>query len=72
VDTDGIDGTGPLSGAVLWPALAAELLPRAAEALGRSDSASLFLETQGALRWGPTGANVSDLCVVLRDGARIS
>lgn len=68
-DTDGLDGNSGLSGAVAWSALAAAMQGRVADALQRSDSASLFQTTDGsagALRWGPTGANVSDLRIVMR------
>lgn len=65
IDTDGIDGSTELAGAVAWPAMAALLAPGVEAALRTSDSASLFVEV-GGLRWRATGANVSDLRVVLR------
>jgi hydroxypyruvate reductase len=64
-DTDGVDGCTDLAGAAVWPELAARLQGGVVDALHLSDSASLF-QQEGALRWGPTGANASDLRAVIR------
>jgi len=65
VDTDGLDGPSGLAGAVLWPERALALGARVAEALAVSDSRALFADV-GGLDWGATGANASDLRLILR------
>lgn len=67
-DTDGIDGSGGHSGAVVDP----DTLQRAARAglqaeryLRRHDSASFFEQIGGLLAEGPTGTNVNDFRAIL-------
>lgn len=67
-DTDGIDGSGGHSGAVVDP----DTLQRAARAglqaesyLHRHDSASFFEQIGGLLAEGPTGTNVNDFRAIL-------
>jgi glycerate-2-kinase len=67
-DTDGIDGTGAHSGAMIDP----ETLARATaggldpnDYLHRNDSATFFERTGGLLTDGPTGTNVNDFRAIL-------
>ncbi|MCS6914699.1 MAG: hypothetical protein RMN53_17745 [Anaerolineae bacterium] len=62
MDTDGIDGSSDLAGAVAWPAMARLLAPAVEEALRLSDSASLF----GELRCWASGAHVGHRRVAMR------
>jgi hydroxypyruvate reductase len=71
-DTDGIDGAGAAAGAFAAP----DTLPRAAalgldpaQALQRNDSGSFFAALGDLFVTGPTGTNVSDLRIVLTEGA---
>jgi hydroxypyruvate reductase len=67
-DTDGIDGKGGHSGAIIGP----QTLARAAAAgldpgdfLRGNDSATFFERTGGLLAGGPTGTNVNDFRAIL-------
>jgi hydroxypyruvate reductase len=67
-DTDGIDGQGGHSGAIVGP----NTLARAAaegldpgDYLHRNDSATFFERTGGLLTDGPTGTNVNDFRAIL-------
>ncbi len=67
-DTDGIDGRGEHSGAIVDPAIlerAGRLGIDAAEHLRRNDSATFFRHTGGLLSEGATGTNVNDFRAVL-------
>jgi len=67
-DTDGVDGSGGHSGALIGP----DTLQRAAQAgleadryLRRHDSAGFFEQISGLLAEGPTGTNVNDFRAIL-------
>ncbi len=67
-DTDGIDGTEPTAGAVITPdtlarCRAAGIDP--ADALARSDSATVFEALDDQVMTGPTRTNINDLRAVL-------
>jgi hydroxypyruvate reductase len=67
-DTDGIDGRGGHSGALIGPTTlrrARQLGLDAGDFLRRHDSASLFDRAGGLLREGPTGTNVNDFRAIL-------
>lgn len=66
--TDGIDGNSDLAGALVDPALAREAERHGldpARFLAENDAATFFERAGGALRCGPTGTNVADLCLAL-------
>jgi glycerate-2-kinase len=66
--TDGDDGTTGAAGAIVGGAtLAADELRDAREALARNDSYPLLARAGAALRTGPSGTNVNDLIVALRE-----
>lgn len=66
--TDGDDGTTGAAGAIVDGAtLAADELRDAREALARNDSYPLLARAGAALRTGPSGTNVNDLIVALRE-----
>ena len=62
--TDGSDGPTDAAGAVVDGATWG---PDAAEALARADSGPYLAEHGALLRTGPTGTNVMDLLIALRD-----
>lgn len=67
-DTDGIDGCGGHSGALIDPGTlqrARQLGLDAGDFLRRQDSASFFDRAGGLLREGPTGTNVNDFRAIL-------
>jgi len=67
-DTDGIDGRGGHSGAIVDPSIlerAKRLGLDAAEHLSRNDSATFFEHCGGLLREGATGTNVNDFRAIL-------
>jgi len=67
-DTDGIDGNGGQSGALVDPDTlkrARQLGLDAADFLARHDSATFFEQAGGLLVEGPTGTNVNDFRAIL-------
>ena len=68
VDTDGIDGSGGHSGALVDPLLlsrARQAGLNAVDFLDRHDSAAFFEAVGGLLAEGPTGTNVNDFRAIL-------
>jgi hydroxypyruvate reductase len=71
--TDGIDGNSPAAGAVADGETAARARSAGldpADFLNRSDAYSFFSQLDDAIITGPTGNNLSDLRILLADGAR--
>lgn len=67
-DTDGIDGCGGHSGALIEPTTLRRARERGLDAgdfLRRHDSASLFARVGGLVTEGPTGTNVNDFRAIL-------
>ena len=67
-DTDGIDGCGGHSGAVIGPhtlGRGRQMGLDARDFLRRNDSATFFRKVGGLLEEGPTGTNVNDFRSVL-------
>jgi glycerate-2-kinase len=70
INTDGIDGPTDAAGAVvddsMWIRLGPEPQSRCAQALARNDTYPLLDELEALVRTGPTGTNVGDFVVILR------
>lgn len=68
VDSDGIDGTSDVAGAVVLPSTLARASAGglcAQRSLAMQDSASFFAAIGDSVRTGPTGTNVNDLRIIL-------
>ncbi|AFZ74291.1 glycerate kinase type-2 family protein [Natronobacterium gregoryi] len=68
VDTDGIDGTTDVAGAIADATTIPEKAGR--DALDRHDATSVLESADAVVRTGPTGTNVNDLRVIVIDGDR--
>lgn len=66
-DSDGKDGTSDAAGAVFDGDTARRCGAGAAKALAANDSHSCFAEMGDLFETGPTGTNVSDLRIILKD-----
>ncbi len=68
--TDGSDGSSGYAGA--WARDSSGTVPEIERALSNNDSAGFFDSHPGGIRTGPTGQNLGDLFVLLRDPRRPS
>ena len=68
MDTDGIDGSSPAAGAVVWPGLVAEARVRGLsfdKALEDNDTYTLLKSLGVTIETGPTGTNLNSVTIIL-------